>query len=66
MERLLDDLSFEAPDRMEKECTVNAEYVRNKLSAIEENEDLSRYILIKKDKGSRSQGSEGSSKKPEP
>ncbi len=45
MERLLDDLSFEAPDRMEKECTVNAEYVRNKLSAIEENEDLSRYIL---------------------
>ncbi len=45
MERLLDDLSFEAPDRMEKECTVTAQYVRDKLSAIEENEDLSRYIL---------------------
>jgi ATP-dependent HslUV protease ATP-binding subunit HslU len=45
MERLLDDLSFEAPDWTEKTCTINAEYVRNKLSAIEENEDLSRYIL---------------------
>jgi ATP-dependent HslUV protease ATP-binding subunit HslU len=45
MERLLDDLSFEAPDQAEKTCTISAEYVRNKLSAIEEDEDLSRYIL---------------------
>ena len=45
MERLLDDLSFEAPDQAEKTCTISAEYVRTKLSAIEEDEDLSRYIL---------------------
>ena len=45
MERLLDDLSFEAPDMGEKAHTITAEDVRNKLSAIEENEDLSRYIL---------------------
>jgi ATP-dependent HslUV protease ATP-binding subunit HslU len=45
MERLLDDLSFEAPDMDEKAHTITAETVRNKLSAIEENEDLSRYIL---------------------
>ncbi|MGC1402444.1 MAG: ATP-dependent protease ATPase subunit HslU [Thermodesulfobacteriota bacterium] len=45
MERLLDDLSFEASDQAEKSCTITAEYVRDKLSAIEENEDLSRYIL---------------------
>jgi ATP-dependent HslUV protease ATP-binding subunit HslU len=45
MERLLDDLSFEASDQLEKVCTINAEEVRKKLSAIEEDEDLSRYIL---------------------
>jgi ATP-dependent HslUV protease ATP-binding subunit HslU len=45
MERLLDDLSFEAPDQAEKTCTISAEYVRTRLSAIEEDEDLSRYIL---------------------
>ena len=45
MERLLEDLSFEAPDKAEKDRVVTAEEVREKLSAIEENEDLSRYIL---------------------
>ena len=45
MERLLEDLSFEAPDQVEKEQTITAEEVRKKLSSIEENEDLSRYIL---------------------
>jgi ATP-dependent HslUV protease ATP-binding subunit HslU len=45
MERLLEDLSFEAPDQTEKDRVITAEEVREKLSAIEENEDLSRYIL---------------------
>jgi ATP-dependent HslUV protease ATP-binding subunit HslU len=45
LERLLDDLSFEAPDMEEKIWTITAEDVRKKLAAIEENEDLSRYIL---------------------
>jgi ATP-dependent HslUV protease ATP-binding subunit HslU len=45
MEKLLDDLSFEASDMSEKTVTITAEYVREKLSAIEEDEDLSRYIL---------------------
>ncbi|MBA4393558.1 MAG: HslU--HslV peptidase ATPase subunit, partial [Desulfobacca sp.] len=45
MERLLEDLSFEAPDQTEKIHSITSEEVRKKLSAIEENEDLSRYIL---------------------
>lgn len=45
MEKLLEELSFEAPDRTEKTFVVDAEYVRRRLAAIEENEDLSRYIL---------------------
>jgi ATP-dependent HslUV protease ATP-binding subunit HslU len=45
MERLLDEISFEAPDRPEKEAVIDARYVREKLAAIIKDEDLSRYIL---------------------
>jgi ATP-dependent HslUV protease ATP-binding subunit HslU len=45
METLLDEISFDAPDMMEKEVIINADYVRQKLSDIVEDEDLSRYIL---------------------
>ncbi len=45
MEKLLDTLSFEAPELAIKEFTVTAQYVKDKLSSIEEDEDLSRYIL---------------------
>ncbi len=45
MERLLDEISFEAPDRAEKEVIIDAKYVREKLSEIIKDEDLSRYIL---------------------
>jgi ATP-dependent HslUV protease ATP-binding subunit HslU len=45
MERMLDEISFEAPDRQEKNAQVNAQYVRDKLSEIIKDEDLSRYIL---------------------
>lgn len=45
IERLLDELSFDAPDRGERKFTVSAEYVKEQLSSISEDEDLSRFIL---------------------
>jgi ATP-dependent HslUV protease ATP-binding subunit HslU len=45
MERLLDEISFEAPDRPEKKVTIDAQYVREKLTEVIKDEDLSRYIL---------------------
>jgi ATP-dependent HslUV protease ATP-binding subunit HslU len=45
MERVLDEISFEAPDREERKFAVDAEYVRKQLIDISENEDLSRFIL---------------------
>ncbi|PIE58613.1 MAG: HslU--HslV peptidase ATPase subunit [Desulfobulbus propionicus] len=45
MERVLDEVSFDATDREELTFTVTAEYVRTQLKSICENEDLSRYIL---------------------
>lgn len=45
IEKLLHDLSFEAPDMEAVEFVVTDEYVRSKLSAIEKDEDFSRYIL---------------------
>ncbi len=45
MERLLDDLSFDAPDLNDKYKKIDAAYVREKLDDIVKDEDLSRYIL---------------------
>jgi len=45
MERLLEDVSFEAPDMPGKELTIDAEYVRQRLSDVMRDQDLSRYIL---------------------
>jgi len=45
MERLLDDVSFEAPDLVEKTVTIDEAYVERMLAGIVKNEDLSRYIL---------------------
>ena len=45
MERLLEDVSFAAPDVEEKKIKVDAAYVREKLQDIVKDEDLSRYIL---------------------
>jgi ATP-dependent HslUV protease ATP-binding subunit HslU len=45
MERLLDEISFEGPDLVEKSITIDAAYVRRMLADIVKNEDLSRYIL---------------------
>ncbi|MGI9101255.1 MAG: ATP-dependent protease ATPase subunit HslU [Terriglobales bacterium] len=45
MERVLDQISFEAPDMKEKQVTVDAAYVRKMLADIVKDQDLSRYIL---------------------
>jgi ATP-dependent HslUV protease ATP-binding subunit HslU len=45
LERLLDDVSFAAPEMQGKEVAIDAEYVRERLTPILKNEDLSRYIL---------------------
>ena len=45
MEKLLDEVSFEAPDMDAKELTIDAAYVDRMLADIAGNEDLSRYIL---------------------
>jgi len=45
MERLLDGVSFDAPDLRGQRIVVDAAYVRERLQGIAEDEDLSRYIL---------------------
>jgi ATP-dependent HslUV protease ATP-binding subunit HslU len=45
MERLLDEISFEGPDLVEKSITIDEVYVERMLADIVRNEDLSRYIL---------------------
>lgn len=45
LERVLEDLSFDAPDMEEKEMVVDSAYVRDKLGRIRENIDISNYIL---------------------
>jgi ATP-dependent HslUV protease ATP-binding subunit HslU len=45
MERLLEDLSFEASELEDKQVTIDVEYVNQKLASISEDEDSSHYIL---------------------
>ena len=45
LEKLLDEISFEGPDLVEKTVTIDAAYVTRMLADIVKNEDLSRYIL---------------------
>ena len=45
MERLLEDISFSAPDKSGESVSLDAAYVNDKLGKLIENEDLSRYIL---------------------
>jgi ATP-dependent HslUV protease ATP-binding subunit HslU len=45
MERVLDEISFDAPERKGQPFVVDAEYVRKMLSDIVKDQDLSRYIL---------------------
>ena len=45
MEKLLDEVSFEAPDLVDKRVVIDGAYVDRMLADIVRNEDLSRYIL---------------------
>ncbi len=45
LERVLDEISFDAPDRQEKRIVVDEALVRQRLEALSKDEDLSRYIL---------------------
>lgn len=45
MERLLEDLSFEAPDMKQGRVTIGAAYVKERLAELARDEDLSKFIL---------------------
>ncbi|MFC2075157.1 ATP-dependent protease ATPase subunit HslU, partial [Bdellovibrionota bacterium] len=45
MERLLEELSFTAPDKSGDKVDIDPAYVKEKLSKISKDQDLSRYIL---------------------
>jgi ATP-dependent HslUV protease ATP-binding subunit HslU len=45
MERLLEDILFDAPDMQTKRLVIDSKYVEDKLKDIKDDEDLSRYIL---------------------
>ena len=45
LERVLEDLSFDAPDRQNQKIVVDEKLVRERLEALSKDEDLSRYIL---------------------
>lgn len=45
MEKVMEDISFDAPDISEKRIVIDREYVRKKLESLIKNQDLSRYIL---------------------
>jgi ATP-dependent HslUV protease ATP-binding subunit HslU len=45
MERLLEDILFDAPDLNDKRIMIDKKYVEDKLKDIKDDEDLSRYIL---------------------
>jgi ATP-dependent HslUV protease ATP-binding subunit HslU len=45
MERLLDEISFDAPEKKGTKVSINAQYVQERLAEVLKSEDLSRYIL---------------------
>ena len=45
MEKLLEDISFTAPEKEERSISITAAYVRERLDNLIADEDLSRYIL---------------------
>jgi ATP-dependent HslUV protease ATP-binding subunit HslU len=45
IEKMLEDISFDATDVPEKKFTIDAGYVKDKLDSLVKDEDLSRYIL---------------------
>jgi ATP-dependent HslUV protease ATP-binding subunit HslU len=45
LERVVEEVSFDAPDLPDKHVRVDGAYVRKRLDSILQKEDLSRYIL---------------------
>jgi ATP-dependent HslUV protease ATP-binding subunit HslU len=45
MERVFEQISFDAPDLADKNVTITAQYVRERLAEIVKDEDLSKFIL---------------------
>ncbi|WP_027338682.1 ATP-dependent protease ATPase subunit HslU [Halonatronum saccharophilum] len=45
IEKLLEEISFEAPELSKREIEINREYVKDKLDSVVEDKDLSKYIL---------------------
>ena len=45
MEKLLEEISFHASDTQDKQVTIDAAYVNERLDVLSANEDLSRYVL---------------------
>jgi ATP-dependent HslUV protease ATP-binding subunit HslU len=45
MERVLEELSFDAPDKKRSRVAIDAEYVRQRLEDVTEDEELSKFIL---------------------
>ena len=45
MEKLLEEISFDAPELTQRRINIDAEFVRQRLAGIAADEDLSRYIL---------------------
>lgn len=45
VEKLMENISFEAPDKAGTQCVIDAAYVDEHMSDLVQNEDLSRYIL---------------------
>ncbi len=45
LEKLLEDISFTSPDRAGETFTITKKYVEEKVSALAQNQDLSRFIL---------------------
>jgi ATP-dependent HslUV protease ATP-binding subunit HslU len=45
LEKVLEEISFEAPDMREKRVTIDAAYVKQRLSDVVKDEDLSKFIL---------------------
>ena len=45
MEKLLDEISFTASDRGGEDIVIDADYVRERVSELAKNADLSRFIL---------------------
>lgn len=45
LERVFDEVSFDAPDMAEKKVVIDSEYVKKRLQDIVKDQDLSRYIL---------------------